>query len=795
MNEPRIDRLYNLLPVIYRMRDAEQGEPLRALLQVISEQVNLVEDDIAQLYENWFIETCEDWVVPYIGELIGYEPVHEAGEPSTGRSREDQLRNKILIPRREVANTIRYRRRKGTLALLELLSNDVAGWSARAVEFYKLLGWTQALNYPHTDRGRTVNLRNTASLDLIDSPFDTLGHSVDVRRINSNRSTGFHNIPSVGVFVWRLKSYPVTMTPAYCQQAIGDHCFTFSVLGNDSPLYIKAEPETDPTHIADEFNLPVPIRGRLLEEQKSRLYGEGKSFQIWLSGKRKKQDFLELVPPERIIAADLSDWVYLPPKGKVAVDPALGRIAFPSTKPPGKCDVLVSYQYGFSSEIGGGEYYRVLSQPTVHKLYRVGSKEANKTINAAIDQWHLDQASVTQATEEQALKNAVVEISDSGLYEEDFDIVLQTGQSLQIRSAVGNRAVIGLSDKHRGRSESFSVQVARRSSFVLDGLIVVGRPLEIKATENSDETEGTVQQAAEGENSGFSATLTDITIRHSTLVPGWEINADCCPAESTMASLKLLDSHLCVKIEHSIIGSIEVDPAVISLIEYDDSTLDVASDEKSIQYRCRSIEKEVRLDPIRICISDSILDATDPGLEAIGTPGCPVAYAFLSILRCTVIGQVQVHAIELAENCIFDGLVTVARRQFGCMRFCYVTPGSRTPRRYECQPDLVMKKVADDLIQDAKNNHLPYPAESVIQAAQEQEANRVHPLFNSVRFGKPTYCQLADCCAEEIKRGADDSSEMGVFHDLFQPQRIANLRIRLDEYIPARMDVGIILSS
>ncbi|MGZ8916394.1 MAG: hypothetical protein ACXW1Z_25200, partial [Methylobacter sp.] len=267
MNDSRIDRLYELLPVIYRMRDAEQGEPLKALLQIISEQVNLLEDDIFQLYENWFIETCEDWVVPYIGELIGYEPVHEAGEPASGTSRQDQLRNKVLIPRREVANTIRYRRSKGTLALLELLSNDVAGWPARAVEFYQLLTWTQALNYQHPDRGRTVDLRNGSSLDLIGSPFDTIAHTVDVRRINSNRSMGLYNIPSVGVFVWRLKSYQVTMTPAYCQQAAGNHCFTFSVLGNDSPLYTNPEPETDPTHIADEFNLPVPVRRRLFEDQ------------------------------------------------------------------------------------------------------------------------------------------------------------------------------------------------------------------------------------------------------------------------------------------------------------------------------------------------------------------------------------------------------------------------------------------------------------------------------------------------------------------------------------------------
>jgi hypothetical protein len=33
---------------------------------------------------------------------------------------------------------------------------------------------------------------------------------------------------------------------------------------------------------------------------------------------------------------------------------------------------------------------------------------------------------------------------------------------------------------------------------------------------------------------------------------------------------------------------------------------------------------------------------------------------------------------------------------------------------------------------------------------------------------------------------------MGVFHDLFQPQREGNLLARLDEFAPAGMDVGII---
>ena len=40
MSTQNADRLYDLLPAVHRLRDADRGYPLRALLQVISEQVN-----------------------------------------------------------------------------------------------------------------------------------------------------------------------------------------------------------------------------------------------------------------------------------------------------------------------------------------------------------------------------------------------------------------------------------------------------------------------------------------------------------------------------------------------------------------------------------------------------------------------------------------------------------------------------------------------------------------------------------------------------------------------------------
>ena len=96
--DPRLDRLYKLLPAVYRMRDADQKYPLQALLRVIAEQVNVVEDDVQQLYENWFIETAEDWVVPYIADLIGYRPVSDAGLAAEITTAEGRALNRVSDP-------------------------------------------------------------------------------------------------------------------------------------------------------------------------------------------------------------------------------------------------------------------------------------------------------------------------------------------------------------------------------------------------------------------------------------------------------------------------------------------------------------------------------------------------------------------------------------------------------------------------------------------------------------------------------------------------------------------------
>ena len=74
------ERLYELLPTVYRVRDAEGAggakDELRQLLDVIAGEIAVLDEDLEQLYDDQFIETCAEWVAPYIGDLLGYRTLH-----------------------------------------------------------------------------------------------------------------------------------------------------------------------------------------------------------------------------------------------------------------------------------------------------------------------------------------------------------------------------------------------------------------------------------------------------------------------------------------------------------------------------------------------------------------------------------------------------------------------------------------------------------------------------------------------------------------------------------------------
>ena len=107
------DRLYHLLPRIVRVRDAETGEPLRQLLAVFDEQLELIETDIAGMYDDLFIETCSDDVVARLGSVVGS---HDGATRS------------------EVANILRHRGAQGLASTLTRLAREATGHAVDITE-------------------------------------------------------------------------------------------------------------------------------------------------------------------------------------------------------------------------------------------------------------------------------------------------------------------------------------------------------------------------------------------------------------------------------------------------------------------------------------------------------------------------------------------------------------------------------------------------------------------------------------------------------------------------------------
>jgi hypothetical protein len=159
----------------------------------------------------------------------------------------------------------------------------------------------------------------------------------------------------------------------------------------------------------------------------------------------------------------------------------------------------------------------------------------------------------------------------------------------------------------------------------------------------------------------------------------------------------------------------------------------------------------------RLEVEQSLLDH---GSAAAMTSAIALDAPEAALESVTVLGRTRLRELA-ASNTIFGGVVEVARRQRGCVRFSYLPPGSRTPRRYRCHPE------------------------------NEAAAERVVPVWSSIHWGQPGYGQLTPSCAAEIACGAEDHNEMGVFRALQQARRVAALRDALDEYLRFGLEAGI----
>ncbi|MEO1079471.1 MAG: hypothetical protein AAFY29_07945 [Pseudomonadota bacterium] len=726
------DRLYKLLPAIHRIRDAEHGQPLRALLGVMEEQLEQLEQDISGLYDDWFIETCDEWLLPYIGDLLGVRLLNNIDSGG------------VYSQRALVANTISHRRRKGTLLMLEDLARDVTGWSAHAVAFFEHLGWTQNLNHLRYDfaanpnprnpdilnpaavnRVGSVNLRSLDVLDRIDGAFDETSHTVDVRP--PGQLEGWHNIRHLGLFLWRLQSFPLSSVRPRPSLASPEG-FHFSPLGNPQPLFTNPRRKSSEQGLATEFNVPGPIRPVAFFQDRDAFYGAGSDMSLAVySG--DSDDPAALIPPENILCKDLSGWAS-PPSGMVAVDPKLGRLAFAPGEVPAE-GVTVDFHYGFSAAMGAGPYDR---RESIEEAFPDDWEVivAQQQPNPLPAEWRTSVAAAIADWDPLTRPRAVITIADNGFYPEVIDLNLGPGQQLIIQAADRRRPVLAfrdLADAIDGLDVSGGN--GEEATLVLDGLRM----------------EGAIRIAARS--------LGQLTLRHCTLVPGIALNEEGRPQQPNQASLSAADDNpdLNVEISYSICGTIRL-PELAAGLTVRDSILD----------RPEGVAEPDNTPRVAIAASD---DGADPGPATV-------------LERTTVFGEVHVLALTLASEVLFTRRVMARRRQVGCVRYSYIeSADSVTPRRFRCQPGLALENRRKQL----DLNSLPQAETWAIRA-------RVRPGFTAVRYGFPGYAQLNLSSAPEITTGAESGAEMGAFEHLKQAQRQANLRIRLQEYLPYGLEAG-----
>jgi phage tail-like protein len=361
------ERLYGLLPAVYRERDAASGGALRALLAVLESELVAAEQQLDAQYENWFVETCDPEFLARIGDLVGLD----ARTAASGAGH-----------RALVADAIGRRRRKGVAVALEDAARDATGWQVRVVEYFRLLVLTQHCRHPRAGRGGTVDLRDRAALAGQAGAFASLATRPDVRRIAAGR--GRHNVPSVGLFVWRDETF--TVGPAAAAPVPGrPGYFTVHPLGVDTPL-ATPEPRSGPPELGRDVEVVVDGRA---------------------------------VDAGRVRPGDLGGWPA--PGATVVLDARRGRLAFPGP-PPERCEVR--YSYRTAGRVGGGPYDRRDGLLAAHGPAVTGAE----AVAAALAGDH-DPAEV-------------LTIGDDTVVDGEVAVTVEPGAGLWIQAADGARPVI-----------------------------------------------------------------------------------------------------------------------------------------------------------------------------------------------------------------------------------------------------------------------------------------------------------------------------------------------------------------
>ena len=813
------DKLWNLLPAIYRSLDTDSFSvpgPLREMVNRIGAQAAILRRSIDRLWTDQSIETCDDWVIAYIADLVATNLV--ASLDARGQ-------------RLDVAKTIYYRRRKGTVAILEEIAVNITGWNARVVEFFRRIGRTRhnfdpeiglpsetpnpagalALQreeglvgrWTHTGAGGWADLRNAYGATKSRSAFDEFAHTADFRF--GRDMVGWHNIPRLGVFLWRLYSFdvdpstPVAVTGCPSQ-------FTFDPTGREIPLFAAASRSASAS-FADqwvspqEWELPGLIAAPLLQAALT----DPQTIPLYATV--DPTDGVTLIPRSLgVFQKPAADYLLLdethfidPTTKRITIYPELGRFHVLSA-PAGQ--LFARYHYGFSSPLGAGPYDR-----RVPGVAPVAPPQPVTTISGG------DPATVTVPSP----KGTTI-LGDSLTYSNVNDGVGLA--NVKIQAAAERRPVLRFPAPHPDVPVWTLAGQDSQSDLTLEGLLVSGGDIVLsgkfaKVTLSCCTLDpGNPGDPAASTPAVFAQSMDQRDLRPCRLWIEAEIAAlvvDRCitgPIRTrnggSVEKLQASDSIL-QGIRTSGTGLLTAadiqDPMDLALAlrapgpvaVFVDGFLDAATTKALKDWDGTSalpggllaslvtglnaalgaaLYQPKRLDGVPLSPATLALLAAHPmGADltrlnrllleevfpvALGQPALALASGEVDLSRCTVLGRLVVHRLEASE-CILDDFSVVEDTQYGCVRFSAWPEGSVLPRQYE--------------------------------SAQVPERSSI---FTSRDYGQPGYAQLLPSAdrailspaGATILTGATDGSEMGAFAREKNPIKERSLLIKYQEFMP-----------
>ncbi len=767
------EKIWEWIPAVYKDEDGLAARPdvLRSIVKILARQAAIARRSIDRLWDDQFIELCDDWAVPYIGDLVGTRLVHELNR--RGR-------------RVDVARTIFYRRRKGTPQVLEILIRDITGWEGVVVESFRRLARTRDGLDPEpaelegfvtqTPPGGWAKLTSVRGAELVDGPFDELAHTPDFRQLRGK--LGRYNIPKLNFHLFRLLPFEVNFATA---ADFDDGRFTFDPSGRDIPLFRPDQrPDPQKWRPPREWELPAPIPCRLLgaaqytinAELIDELVGLGltqpavdelsRYVGVLFRSEARLRETVEslgesaailalfdpllagaitvdspkahLIPTaiqrdpsavaiavgtaigsptiehQPIAAGNLEDWgvsLGMLPPEKELVIDP-ERGRFWFRTPPTENVWAPLYHYGFSGNIGAGTYDRRGAIATSDVIPIPNGGDS-------------DPGPVTMNVPPPPL-SGVFQFDDNKTYMPDGDL---TGiEKLTLQAAnfrrpyikritpVGTEWVFQAQPKIPAPSGEPEPETNMRN-LTLDGLWI-GIEQEGAAPLPSPCLPVPAVLVLQG-------VFDRVVIRHCTLDPGGEIAR--------------IDPGLCQAIPYVrlvVRGNVEelvIESSIVGPIIEDH----VTGDPGAIQ---------------KLVLRDSIVHSIDPG----NSPAIETELGLVEMQRVTVFGDVKVNRL-LASEALIQGLVKVTDNQHGCFRFSATNdhPEKRLPPQFESH-----------LFKPAVANH----------------------FFVSRRFGDPGYGQLSDTAPEEIVRGAENHSEIGAFSSLLNPIKLDDLKAKVNEFMP-----------